>query len=367
MQNLHRPSLWDSDKPTMGMIDSTIHKIAARFVSSGVIEGDYPLEMTLQALCEIHAQRPDFKCVDLVSDVWRQRQWEWSHPVPHKKQPFAAHNGALARIHPNADAAETVKQVFIDQTGKMLAEEPRDQKGRVTHWSPRLPQDGRQPLLIDFMSGYASRLAEAASLGGPPEWYDQAVYQFIEYAHVLPHPQSELWHLGRGWREDPDELCHGAWSRGHGWLIRGLAETLRWLPEKHHKRSQLIEILESVASALEPIQLPEGRWPVLLHREPDESAAETSGSALIGYGLARAIHDGHLRSDRWRKMAERTIRSCCNQVDAAGIVHGACKGPGTLFTEGVSLYLGKSIEPNDHHGAPCVLYGALGGLLLDLD
>lgn len=348
--------------PSSDLYREIIDRITHRFVASGETVGNYPLEMTLQALCELHALLPDAGWGLVVEDVWRRRGWSWDYEIPYVLQPFAAHNGAFSRIHQTAP--KVIADVYVRQTAEMLAKEPLDPRRRITHWSPRLPRDGRHPLLIDFMSGYAARLSEAAAMGGDLGWFDFAAYQFEEYAKVLSDPASGLWRLGRGWGEAPDGLCEGAWSRGHGWLLRGLADTLRWMPRDHPRREALVDILLSVAEALKRIQLPDGRWPVLLHLPPSESAPETSGTALIGYGLARALANGDIDRDSWQEMTLRAINAACGQVDEQGMVHGACRGPGTLFPEGVSLYLHKEIAPDDPHGRPCVLYAAIGGILL---
>lgn len=159
-------------------------------------------------------------------------------------------------------------------------------------------------------------------------------------------------------------LSVGAWSRGHGWLLRGMVETMRWLPAEHPGRETIPPLLVQVLEALAPLQDADGMWHAMLHRPWSDSAAETTGTGLIGYAIARAVADGYLPSEPWVPVAEQAIAGVCAAVDEQGIVHGACVGPGTLFDHGEDLYLHKPIEPDDPHGAPCALYASLGAQLL---
>lgn len=106
-------------------------------------------------------------------------------------------------------------------------------------------------------------------------------------------------------------------------------------------------------------------WRVLLHRSHDESEAETSGTALIAYAVARAVALGIRRAAEWSDVAVRGARAVCRRVDADGIVHGACKGPGLLFDGSEANYLRRPLPLDDPHGLPTALYGCLGGELVE--
>lgn len=332
-----------------------------RFAKLRAADGGYESEMTLEGFCEWQLADPGGNWLAPVDEVWRSRGWRPGRRFPWRSKYFSSHEDALFRARPDVRIADA----FVEETRLMYREVPRvDGLAVFPAPHPRLPAN-RRPLLIDAMHEYAARLASAAAMGGHPEWFDSAVYQFCGYREVLRDPRTGLWHLGRDWGEFPGSLCPGAWSRGHGWLLRGIIETLRWLPEGHPGRETLHAIMRQTLEALAPLQDAEGMWHVLLHRPWTESAPETSGTALIAYALARGMSDnGHLPRDRWAGVAERAIAAVCARVDRDGVVHGACRTPGLLFDDSESLYLRQPIEPDDPHGVPSVLYACLADRLL---
>jgi rhamnogalacturonyl hydrolase YesR len=319
--------------------------------------------MTLEAFSEWHIADRSGGWLDPVTRVWAARGWRPGDRVASTTfaSTFASHDDAFAR----ARGDDRIAAAFVEETRSMVATIHRDDDGLYCYPWEEPAWQGRAPLLVDAMHEYASRLASAAALGGEPEWYDIAVRQFEGYREVLRDPETGLWHLARDFGDRPGTLSPGAWSRGHGWLLRGCAETLRWLPADHRGAHTLRSILQETVETLAPLQDADGMWHVLLHRPWSDSEAETSGTGLIAYAIARAIAEGHLPRDRWSDVAARAIIGVCARVDQDGTVHGACVTPGLLFDNSESLYLHKPIAPGDEHGPPCVLYACLGARLLE--
>jgi rhamnogalacturonyl hydrolase YesR len=141
----------------------------------------------------------------------------------------------------------------------------------------------------------------------------------------------------------------GAWSRGHGWLLRGLVDGARVLPPGD-LREALREVIAEVVAALLPLQDEAGCWRALLTRP---SAPEISGTALIAGALARAAHAGLVPAEPALVAAQRALPTVLAQIDAAGVVHGVCPGPGPLSTE--EPWLAPSFLPDDPHGPLAVL------------
>ena len=119
-------------------LHETIRRLHTAFVASHEIGCFYQMEMTLQALCELHVLEPQHNWLEAVETVWAKRGWGWNHDIDYVTQPFAAHNGALARVKKEPDA---IRQVYVDQTALMLKHEPRGSEGRILHWSPRLSRN----------------------------------------------------------------------------------------------------------------------------------------------------------------------------------------------------------------------------------
>lgn len=336
--------------------------IRERFVSMLGEPHSYVREMTMEAFCEWSLLDPgDDSWLAAVDRVWVTKGWKRGQRFSWRDLPFASHEDAFA----SATGDSSLVLPFIRETEAMVRELPRDAAGRMAFAWPnsRLPS-GRIALQIDAMQEYASRLASAAALAGRAEWFDIAVHQFVSYSEVLRDAGTGLWHLGRGWGAVPDSLCPGAWSRGHGWLLRGMVETARWLPSDHDGRAQLGTLIEETLRALLPLRDEGGLWHTMLHRPPEDSDLETSGTALIAYSIGRAIAEG-LIDDTWRQVCVTSAAAVRDQIDDGGVVHRACVGPGLLFDDGESLYLHKENQPDEPHGPSTALYALLASRLIN--
>lgn len=333
-------------------------QVVGPLVMVGDMVGQPAFEMALEVFCEWHLVDPAGGWLEPVDRVWHTRGWQPGDRFAWHRKPFASHEDVLSRARND----ERIAQAFIEETRQMLATDRRDEDGLVYLWDYRQPD--RRPLLVDYMHGYATRLASAASLGGEAAWFDIAVHQFLGYANVLRDPDTGLWHLARDYGDNPGTLSPGAWSRGHGWLLRGMANTLRWLPPEHPGRPPLQALLLQTLETLAPLQDDQGMWHVLLHRPWSDSEPETSGTAFIAHAIARAITDTHLPTDPWTKIAEAAITGVCAQVDEHGTIHNVCSSPGLMWDEDELRYLHQPLPPGDPHGPPTVLYACLGAQLL---
>jgi len=84
------------------------------------------------------------------------------------------------------------------------------------------------------------------------------------------------------------------WSRGNGWVLAGLAETLRALPSDSPDRTVLIAIFKQMAGRIAQLQRPDGSWPSSLLEPGQPSTPETSGAALFVYAMAWGTNAGIL-------------------------------------------------------------------------
>jgi hypothetical protein len=348
--------------------DATAVEAAARILRERFARADDPThgamslpycrEMFIECLAEWECEDPGGGWIGPALVQWRNR------PANLARDWFASGEDALARATGDAELVDS----FIAGTAAMLAETPLGDNGLVRYpWGPfwgDLPE-GRQLVLVDAMQEYASRLASAAALGGDPVWFDLAVAQLVGHAALLRNQETGLWSIGYNWGVEPGTRSPGAWSRGHGWLLRGIVETLRWLPTDHGGRSEVRRLLVDVLDALAPRRDPEGMWHTLVHRPLDDSAPETSGTALIAYGIARAVVLGEIDAKRWTPVVRQAISAVRRRIGPDGVIAGACVGPGLLLDDSEQHYLRTPIAPDDPHGPPCVIYGLLGARLLD--
>lgn len=77
------------------------------------------------------------------------------------------------------------------------------------------------------------------------------------------------------------------WARGNGWALLGLVETLRYLPENHSARRELIERLTLLSQGLRKTQAFSGLWHTVI---PNPATYEESTlAAMNAYTLREAV------------------------------------------------------------------------------
>lgn len=150
------------------------------------------------------------------------------------------------------------------------------------------------------------------------------------------------------------QLSPGAWSRGHGWLIRGLVSSMDCMRPGSSHFLRLQRILIDLADALLRVQDQDGMWHQLLDHPFDDSFPESSGTGLIAYELIRAYEKGFLVGECYREAGRRAIRHLRHFVRADGAVLGACPGPGPLTS--IDAYFRTEAPIDDPHGIPALLF-----------
>ena len=84
------------------------------------------------------------------------------------------------------------------------------------------------------------------------------------------------------------------WARGNGWALAGLAKVIADVPEKWEHRAALVERFRQLADAASKCQQEEGYWTRSMLDPKQAEGAETSGTALIAYGLLWGMNNGLL-------------------------------------------------------------------------
>jgi len=136
------------------------------------------------------------------------------------------------------------------------------------------------------MQEYASRLSKTGYLTHDTVLFRECVNQFLIYEKILRNESTGLWCQGRGWCNDRSKLAQGAWSRGHGWLLRGIVTTMLYLPEKY--KQELQPILERVSYSLLNTQSKSGMYHILLDLPNEDSAPDVSGVGMIAESVMLA-------------------------------------------------------------------------------
>ncbi|TWI65459.1 rhamnogalacturonyl hydrolase YesR [Pseudoduganella lurida] len=137
------------------------------------------------------------------------------------------------------------------------------------------------------------------------------------------------------------------WSRGEGWVMAGLARTLEVLPKDDPKRPFYAQQLREMSAKLASIQNANGEWHAGLLDPQTWPLAETSGAALIVYGMAYGVNAGYLDGKTYRPVIEKAWKGLLTHVYEDGRLGGiqqtgaepAYYRPSSSYNYGIGGYL----------------------------
>lgn len=181
----------------------------------------------------------------------------------------------------------------------------------------------RPELWVDSLYMVPPFLAKYAAATGTDAAFDEAVHEIEVQADRLQDDDAGLFrHI---WRETPNSYPEGTfWSRGNGWAITGILDTLASLPDDHPGRESLVDTFEELAAAIRPFQDESGFWHNIL--DDPTSPLETSGTLMFAYAFERGVERG-LLDEAYRTAAEAAMDVCEGVVDD-GVVTRVAMPPG---------------------------------------
>jgi rhamnogalacturonyl hydrolase YesR len=109
--------------------------------------------------------------------------------------------------------------------------------------------------------------------------------------------EEVLWFRDERFLADVAQTLNGKkvfWSRGNGWVLGGLARTLRTLPKAHKYYEEYRSVFVKTAASLRKCQSPDGFWRTSLLDSEEFDMPETSGTALNVLGMIIGIREGIL-------------------------------------------------------------------------
>ncbi len=185
---------------------------------------------------------------------------------------------------------------------------------------------------------------------GDPKFIDDAADQIIHQA-ALEQDADGLWF--HGYFVNEKRHAPFKWSRGNGWAMITIVETLSAMPQNSPLRPALLDILHKQVEGLKKVQAPDGMWrQVLDHPELWE---ETSGTAMFAYGIARAVNRGWIDPSNMA-VARRAFAGISRNVRPDGAVVGTCEGTG--IGGDLDFYIRRKQPFDDLHGrGPVLLAG----------
>lgn len=208
-------------------------------------------------------------------------------------------------------------------------------------------------LWLDDLYMSVPALAQMGKLTEDAHYFDDAARQIIQFNQRMFVPEKGLYM--HGWVEGMADHPAFHWARANGWAIMAAVELLDVLPEGHAARAKILEILRAHVRGLAAVQGQDGLWHQLLDRP--ESYAETSGSAMYVFAIARAINRGWIDALAYGPMVTLGWNAIAQKVNTQGQVEATCVGTGMGWDPMFYMYRPVSVYAAHGYG-PLFLAGA---------
>ena len=327
-------------------------RVARRVMLRAEYQPTYTNDLLLEGMLWWHDATGDPAYLEHVFSAVNRRGWKPGQGLSWEDQPFVC-------IHFNLFLQSGDLQWlarFVEVANDFRARVPRSIDGAVAY--AERPETGR--IYVDYLQNYATWMARAGWLSGDRSFFDEAVTQYQLYRDALRDPKTGLWSQGRGWGPTREFVSPMGWLRGQGWILRGMVETLTYLPIDHFGHERMRAMLKEFTQALVGYQDPRGMWHQVPHRM--DSYQETTGTGFITHYLYRAIAQDLLDDAEIRWSAEHAAAALPQFITRDGTVLNGSSGCGPLFD--VEHYLHRDAPPGEAHAAGTMLMGLTGPFML---
>jgi len=120
-----------------------------------------------------------------------------------------------------------------------------------------------------------------------------------------------------------------AWGRGNGFACYGAIEAIKYIPQNHYLREEVIAKHHKHLRALIPLQSSNGGWRQVI--DVENSYEELTATCMIGYSLANNIKLGLLTKENI-DILYKAWNFVDQKIENTGIVHDSCTGTGSMPT-----------------------------------
>ncbi|MDR1089821.1 MAG: glycoside hydrolase family 88 protein [Prevotella sp.] len=214
------------------------------------------------------------------------------------------------------------------------------------------PEPVAETVWADDMFMSVPFLLRMAKLTEDKKLYDEVAFQVLSINKYLTDINTNL--CRHGWFNREQKLSPVAWSRANGWIVWAMSEALLEIPPDHKDYKKIKDVFVNRLVTLLKYQSEDGLWRQIIDR-PD-SYLETSGSAMFGLALARAVNHKWI-SQQYVPQLIKTWNAVSAQTGENGAVNGICQG--TDMGENADYYINQKTLESDPRGMGAVLtFGA---------
>jgi unsaturated rhamnogalacturonyl hydrolase len=192
---------------------------------------------------------------------------------------------------------------------------------------------------------------QAYRLTGKQEYLDRAALNTRAYLVKIQQENGLFWH-------GPN--APHFWGRGNGWVVAGVAELLRELPQDHQDYAEITRRYQEMMKTLLSHQADSGMWRQLVTNP--ESWEESSATAMFAWSMLVGVKQGILEEDEYLPAVLSAWNGLLQQLGEDGKLKEICVGTGQ--SKDIQYYLDRPRVTGDLHGQAPMLW--LIGALLDL-
>ncbi len=211
--------------------------------------------------------------------------------------------------------------------------------------------------------------------------YNDIISQFINVRKYLYNEDKKLYYHGydeagiQPWADKKTGVSSNFWLRAMGWYIMALADTMDKISKELFEHYKTLEML--FKECIKGILLYQDRESKLFYQiidraEIKDNYLETSGSAMIAYGILKGCSLGALNKEKYQDIGEGIIKSLLEnklieedgRLKLKDICSVAGLGPGDTRDGSLSYYLSEPVVCDDQKGAGALFMAYAQMLLL---
>ena len=224
-----------------------------------------------------------------------------------------------------------VGQVYLDMYAKYKQEKMWIPTKARIDWIIENPPIGN----IDITKGVSDRwwwcdalyMAPAIftrlyTLTGDKKYLKFAHKEYLDcYEHLYDKDEHLFFRDGKYLNAKDEKGGKVFWSRGNGWVLGGLAEVLKYLPEEDKKYLPFYEqLLQEMSEKIASLQREDGYWRTNLLNADIYPMPETSGTGLFTYAIMYGINQGILPADKYLPIVRKGWDAMVKAVNTEGKV-----------------------------------------------
>lgn len=108
------------------------------------------------------------------------------------------------------------------------------------------------------------------------------------------------------------------WGRGNGWVLGGLCEILRDMPEKCKYKPFYKQLFIDMVTRVAELQQPDGFWRASMLDPDSYPSPETSCSGFFTYALAFAVNEGYLPRETYMPVVLKAWKAMVSAIEPGG-------------------------------------------------